>query len=89
EYVLRQSGCRWLVCADAFKTSDYHAMVKELIPGLAAVLPGDLASERLPELRGVISLAGNPPPGFLAWHALGERAGETAVEAYQARQRSL
>lgn len=89
EYVLRQSGCRWLVCADAFKTSDYHAMVKELIPGLAAVVPGDLASERLPELRGVVSLAGNPPPGFLAWHALGERAGETADEAYQARQRSL
>jgi fatty-acyl-CoA synthase len=28
EYVLRQSGCRWLVCADAFKTSDYHAMVQ-------------------------------------------------------------
>ncbi|HEK1690903.1 TPA: AMP-binding protein [Pseudomonas putida] len=89
EYVLRQSGCRWLVCADAFKTSDYHGMVKELIPGLAAVAPGDLASERLPELRGVISLAGNPPPGFLAWHALGERAGAMADEAYQARQRGL
>jgi len=89
EYVLRQSGCRWLVCADAFKTSDYHAMVQELVPELATVALGDLASERLPELRGVISLAAQPPHGFLPWQALAERAGQTAVEACMARQQSL
>jgi Acyl-CoA synthetases (AMP-forming)/AMP-acid ligases II len=65
EYVLRQSGCCWLVCADAFKTSDYHAMVQGLVPELASVAPGELASEGLPELRGVISLAAQPPQGFL------------------------
>ncbi|AVH37889.1 AMP-binding protein [Pseudomonas monteilii] len=89
EYVLRQSGCRWLVCADAFKTSDYHAMVQELAPGLASATPGELACERLPELRGVISLAANPPGGFLPWQALVERAGQTSTEAYTARQQSL
>jgi fatty-acyl-CoA synthase len=30
EYVLRQSGCRMLVAARAFKTSDYVAMVEEV-----------------------------------------------------------
>ncbi|MGE8110524.1 MULTISPECIES: AMP-binding protein [Pseudomonas] len=89
EYVLRQSGCRWLVCADAFKTSDYHAMVEELVPELATARLGELASERLPELRGVISLAANPPSGFLPWQALAERAAQTLVEAYVARQHSL
>ncbi|MDD1962077.1 AMP-binding protein [Pseudomonas sp. 39004] len=89
EYVLRQSGCRWLVCADTFKTSDYHAMVQELVPELAAAAPGELASERLPDLHGVISLACNPPQGFLPWPALAERAGQTPAEAYQARQQSL
>lgn len=89
EYVLRQSGCRWLVCAGAFKTSDYHAMVQELAPELAGATPGELASERLPELRGVISLAANPPAGFLPWQALAERAGYTCAEAYRARQQSL
>ncbi|WP_085674502.1 MULTISPECIES: AMP-binding protein [unclassified Pseudomonas] len=89
EYVLRQSGCRWLVCADAFKTSDYHAMVQELVPALATANLGELASERLPELRGVISLAANPPSGFLPWQALAERAGQTPVETYVARQHSL
>ncbi|HGY9639378.1 TPA: AMP-binding protein [Pseudomonas putida] len=89
EYVLRQSGCRWLVCAEAFKTSDYHAMVQALVPELASARPGELASECLPELRGVISLAANPPAGFLPWHALAERAGQTSVEACTARQQSL
>ncbi|CAI3807028.1 3-[(3aS,4S,7aS)-7a-methyl-1, 5-dioxo-octahydro-1H-inden-4-yl]propanoyl:CoA ligase [Pseudomonas sp. MM221] len=89
EYVLRQSGCRWLVCADAFKTSDYHAMVQELAPELASDTPGELASERLPELRGVISLAANPPAGFLPWHALAEWAGQTTLEAFATRQQSL
>ncbi|MFJ7006086.1 AMP-binding protein [Pseudomonas putida] len=89
EYVLRQSGCRWLVCADAFKTSDYHALVQELVPELACATPGELASERLPDLRGVISLAANPPAGFLPWHALAERAGQTSTDACTARQQSL
>ncbi|MFJ4066095.1 AMP-binding protein [Pseudomonas sp. NPDC089996] len=89
EYVLRQSGCRWLVCADAFKTSDYHAMVQELLPELATAVVGELASEGLPELRGVVSLAANPPSGFLPWQALAGQAGQTSTEAYTARQQSL
>ncbi len=34
EYALRQSGCRMLVAASAFKTSDYRAMIDEVRPGL-------------------------------------------------------
>ena len=30
QYVLTQSGCRWLVAAPRFKTSDYRAMVQEV-----------------------------------------------------------
>ena len=89
EYVLRQSGCRWLVCADAFKTSDYHAMVQELVPELTLHAVGELASERLPDLRGVISLAAEPPMGFLPWTALAGRAGQVELTAYEARQQGL
>ncbi|MDF9619590.1 AMP-binding protein [Pseudomonas entomophila] len=89
EYVLRQSGCRWLVCADAFKTSDYHAMVQELVPELGGAAVGERVSERLPDLRGVISLAAEPPTGFLPWTALAGRAGEVEPAAYEARQHSL
>jgi fatty-acyl-CoA synthase len=31
-YAVNQSGCRWLIGAPAFKTSDYRAMVEEIRP---------------------------------------------------------
>jgi fatty-acyl-CoA synthase len=34
DFVLRQSGCRSLVAAPAFKTSDYRAMVAEVAPSI-------------------------------------------------------
>jgi fatty-acyl-CoA synthase len=37
EYALEQSGCRMLVAAPAFKTSDYVAMVEEVRPSLTAL----------------------------------------------------
>ena len=89
DYALGQSGCRWVICADAFKTSDYHAMLQGLLPGLANGQPGALNCERFPELRGVVSLALSPPPGFLAWHALQARAEVVSGEALAARQAQL
>lgn len=41
EYVLRQSGCRMLIAADTFKTSNYRAMIDEVrgaLPDLEHVL---------------------------------------------------
>jgi fatty-acyl-CoA synthase len=37
QYVLRQSGCRWLVAAPVFKGSDYRAMVEEVRGGCPAL----------------------------------------------------
>ncbi|MEN4826614.1 fatty acid CoA ligase family protein [Pseudomonas sp. P39-UII1] len=89
DYALGQSGCRWVICADAFKTSDYHAMLSGLVPGLAKGHPGGLNCERFPALRGVVSLAVTPPPGFLAWHDLQARAAAVSAEALAERQAQL
>lgn len=89
EYVLRQSGCSWLVCADAFKHSDYHAMIQALVPELATAAPGQVTSASLPALRGVISLANDPPVGFLPWEALATWGASVSREACTARQSSL
>ena len=70
EYVLKQSACQWLVSASMFKTSNYHAMLQELIPELADQPVGQLKSERFDALRGVISLDAQPPAGFLPWSQL-------------------
>ncbi|WP_220815188.1 AMP-binding protein [Pseudomonas paralcaligenes] len=89
EYALKQSGCRWVICADAFKTSDYHAMLLELLPELAGTTPGALASECLPELRGVVSLCAAPPAGFLSWAELQGRATEVEPQTLAERQAGL
>lgn len=88
EYVLKQSGCQWLVCAAAFKTSDYHAMVQALAPELAEQSIGQLHSERLPLLRGVISLDAQPPSGFLPWSQLAALGAAVLPEQLVERQAS-
>lgn len=84
EYALKQAGCRWVICADSFKTSDYHAMLHELLPELEHSAQGALQSDRLPDLRGVISLSNKPAAGMLLWQDLMKRAEE--VEHEQLRQ---
>ncbi len=80
EYALKQSGCRWLICADAFKTSDYHAMLHELLPELERSAVGALQSHMLPELRGVISLCDKPVDGMLLWKGLMDMAERVGPE---------
>ena len=89
EYVLKQSACQWLVCAGAFKTSNYHAMLQELIPELAGQSVGSLECARFADLRGVISLAPEPPAGFLPWSQLAALGGEVTADRLHARQASL
>ncbi|NHN77923.1 AMP-binding protein [Azotobacter chroococcum] len=88
-YVLERSGCSWLICADRFKTSDYHAMLVELVPELAGRRPGAWQSTALPALRGVISLAEAAPAGCLRWGELAQRAQAVPPEQLQARAAGL
>ncbi|MFW9266744.1 AMP-binding protein [Pseudomonas sp. NR3] len=89
EYVLKQSGCQWLVCAGSFKTSDYHAMLQALAPELADQPIGHLHSERLADLRGVISLDPQPPSGFLPWSQLTALGASVSPGQLAERQASL
>ncbi|QQE89055.1 AMP-binding protein [Azotobacter chroococcum] len=84
-YVLERSGCSWLICADRFKTSDYHAMLVELVPELAGRCPGAWQSAALPALRGVISLAEAALAGCLRWRELAQRAQAVTPEQLQER----
>ena len=89
EYVLKQSACQWLVCAGAFKTSNYHAMLLELIPELTEQSVGALDCARFNELRGVISLDSEPPAGFLPWSQLATLGAGVTADQLHARQASL
>ena len=70
EYALNKSGCRALVTATAFKTSDYMGMLNTLAPELRTSEPGRLCAARLPGLRAVIQIAESPVPGALPFVAV-------------------
>ena len=53
EYVLNKVGCKALVTAARFKSSDYIGMLQELAPEQDCA-PGDLQASKLPSLRAVI-----------------------------------
>src|ERR1019366_571567 len=61
EYALNKVGCRALVTATRFKTSDYIGMVNTLAPELAKARPGHLDAATLPTLRAVIQIGGAAP----------------------------
>jgi fatty-acyl-CoA synthase len=81
EYALNKVGCRALITEARFKTSDYIAMLRELAPEIATAAPGNLAAERLPELRHLIQLGDRKTPGFINYpHVVGQ-----AADAHDAR----
>ena len=67
EYALNKVGCKALVTAESFKTSDYLGMLHELAPELDRSKPGSLASGRLPHLKTVIRIGTGKVPGTFAF----------------------
>jgi fatty-acyl-CoA synthase len=69
EYALNLSGCAAIVLARHFKTSDYEAMLRRLIPDLADPA-GRVESARLPHLKRAILIGEGEVPGFLPFAAI-------------------
>ena len=65
EYALNKVGCRALILAPEFKTSDYHGMLRDLAPEIATARPGKLESASIPDLRYLITLSEQDTSGFL------------------------
>ena len=84
EYAFNKVGCKAVVTAQSFKTSDYVGMLRELAPELAHAKAGKLHAARLPELRAVIAMGDDPPDGmhsFDAVCAMGLAVGTTELDA--------
>ena len=70
EYALNKVGCRALILAPEFKSSDYHSMMRDLAPEIVTAIPGELKSTSLPDLRYLITLSEQDTPGFLNYRDL-------------------
>jgi fatty-acyl-CoA synthase len=85
EYALNKVGCKALVTASGFKTSDYVSMLRELAPEIDGSVRGKLCAARLPALSTLIRIGAGDARGFFAFkevleigdgchcNALGER----------------
>src|SRR6476659_2948127 len=65
EYLLKQSDMSTLLTIGAYRSSDYVAMINELIPELRDSRPGELRAARFPLLERVIFIGAERHPGML------------------------
>jgi fatty-acyl-CoA synthase len=70
EYALNKVGCRALITAGAFKTSNYIEMINTLAPELATSKPGHLRAAKLPHLQTVVQIGPGTAPGAHAFDAV-------------------
>lgn len=89
EYALNQSGCRAIVTATEFKTSQYTEMLYELAPELRECAAGQLKAARVPELKTVIRLHSPASPGMYSWEDLLNAADKVNAEELVKIQSSL
>lgn len=75
EYALNKVGCKALVAANSFKTSDYAGMIGNLAPELETSEPGRLHSAGLAHLRSVIFLDDAPRAGAYTFGELRKLGG--------------
>jgi fatty-acyl-CoA synthase len=90
-YALQRSEVQCLFSIPSFRSSDYVAMLAELLPELSHSTDGGLSSAQLPALRHVIiydpaspAETGRPQPGFRTWAEVltaGEAVSAEALEA--------
>ena len=80
EYVLEKVQCSALILSPSFKTSDYIAILQDVVPEIHHSAPGALTSARLPHLRHVIRLGSDHTPGMLNFDAVLESASADDLE---------
>src|SRR5262249_38247701 len=69
-HALRKVGCRALILALALKSSDYVAILRQVIPELAQLREPCLRSEAFPALEYLIHLGPGDIPGMIAFRDL-------------------
>jgi fatty-acyl-CoA synthase len=64
EFALNKVGCKALILASHFKSSDYIAQLRQIAPEIDESEPGRLDSARLPRLKIVVRMGADKTPGM-------------------------
>ena len=84
EYALNKSGCRAIIAAERFKSSEYLRMLQDLAPELAHCEPGRLQAAKLPALEIVIRMGREHTAGMFNFDDVGGHGGPAERERLEA-----
>ncbi|TAL55994.1 AMP-binding protein [Pandoraea sp.] len=84
EYALNKVGCKAIIAAESFKTSQYLAMLQTLAPELAQCEAGQLHAQKLPDLRIVIRMGAARTPGMFNYDDIVAGTANAAVDELDA-----
>ena len=84
-YAVRQSDSATWISIDRSGPVDYAAMLREVLPGLAAQDPRAADIAGFPRLRRLVLLGETGEPGMLGWNAMLARGETVTDEALAAR----
>lgn len=88
-FAINKVGCKAIVLSPCFKSSDYLAMIAELVPEVANADPYNLHSERFPLLRWLIRLGADKTDGMLNFEDLLAQPQPAELQALQRISESL
>jgi fatty-acyl-CoA synthase len=89
EYALNKVGCKAIVSAEAFKTSQYLDMLCELAPELNSCEPGKLKANKLPQLKTVIRMGDGKSPGMFNFDDITKLGDGCSSDQLKATAKSL
>lgn len=84
EYALNKTGCKVLVAAPSFKSSNYCDMLRNLAPELSGDPANGLQAARLPDLKHVVITHPDPGPGMWSFDAVCARASAETLQKLDA-----
>ncbi|WP_227272201.1 AMP-binding protein [Roseobacter weihaiensis] len=79
EFALHKTGCKALILAESFKSSNYVEMIRDAAPELANSAAGALEAGNLPDLRSVIVCGKGPYPGCFTFADIEIKGAETDI----------
>jgi len=87
-YTLKKVGCKALILARQFKSSNYITLLSEIAYSINKSQPGQLHLSDLPELRSLIVISDEPVAGMFRFDDIAGMAPADAVAQLAARARA-
>ncbi|ACA88293.1 AMP-binding protein [Shewanella woodyi] len=79
-YSLKKVGCKVLITATNFKSSDYLEMIETIVPELKLCSPGELTSENFPLLKSVIQMGDKSRSGMFGFDEVSDYCTDELIE---------